>query len=40
MDKPRESDYTPEKWKSYIKIQNLENLRNGYKVARDYEKVS
>lgn len=35
---PRESDYTPEQWSYYVKQKEKENLKQGYEVARDYEK--
>ncbi len=35
---PREPDYSPEELAIYQKEQLLENLIQGYKVARDYEK--
>lgn len=35
---PRESDYTSEQWAYYVKQQEKENLKDGYEMARDYEK--
>ncbi|MFQ6729641.1 MAG: hypothetical protein ACLRFK_01125 [Alphaproteobacteria bacterium] len=35
---PRESDYTPEQWAYYVEKEGKENLKQGYEVARDYEK--